>query len=351
MSKACLVLLVMFPFLTFSQNCDTLYSHEKYIERRVALFHRNCSWLYADTMYWLVRWGNHDPEYQTTYFVKNDCYSIFNTKTGRLIEEGWRVIDTFFTKTYYTSGKLKSYGSVYSSVFSAEDSTYFAQTSETYYENGGLLKKSKLSYGEFNQICWFYPDGSLQSVGTLYDANPGFWGTYKEYYQNGQLSSLLTYSMPDTTDHTYQDAELLSAKYYSIDGKEVEADLNELKRMEIVIYPPKKSEWTEIENGLYAWEHFSDQAPYSNQLAELKNRILCEITLPESCDCKTGVFWFSAVVNKKGEIEVLDVEIADPILKKSVEDAIRKVNYWPPGELNGDKVDTFIYTFLIINNQ
>lgn len=132
--KRSLITFLLLPLLSFGQTCDTLYSHEKYIKRNVDIEYRNCHFLKIDTVYTIVQWNNSDTNYLTPFYSDNVCYSLFHSLTGKLIQERWEDGDTTFFKSYYSSGRLKSF----SIHFFREDPYFFHDVIEEYYENGNL---------------------------------------------------------------------------------------------------------------------------------------------------------------------------------------------------------------------
>lgn len=345
MSKASLVLLVMLPFLTFSQNCDTLYSHEKYIERIADVRFHNCYWAHIDTIYRIVQWNNYDETTQTQYRIKSGCFSLFHSKTGVLLEEFWKQNDTVYAKTYYETGSLKSY----SAQFHDRANGYFYETFDKYYESGNLYERNITEHLKFHERFQYYPTGALLTKGVYFNGNFSPWGEYVEYYPNGQPSAVRCYSMPDTLLETYQSSTLLSEQFYKMTGEEIDTTLNRFNSYSNAIYPPRDDHWMKITDSLFTHHQFQNQLAYENDMSSFKKRLLEELSLPDSCNCRAGAFWLSFIVDKLGNIQIVDWELEDEILRRSLEKAIGKIKNWPPGTIDGESVDTYVFTLLILN--
>ena len=330
----------------YGQSCDTLYSHENYVMRGVKIEYRDCQFIKIDSIYRIVQWNNVDSNYLKPYYSENVCYSLLHSHTGKLIQERWQEGDTIYFKSYYSSGKLRSYSK---HVFK-EKPYYFHDILLEYYENGQLSMEFSLQKQTFSPRIIYYPNGMIQSKGMHYDASPGAWGDYIEYFSNGKISSIRTYTQPNTSDSVagqFQENELLSEIFYDQNGIEVEEDLNELKVMNISIYPPIKHEASKINDNLYAHHQFSNQNGYINEMSELKNKILENLKLPKG-SCSKGVIWVSLIIKKDGTIEIDEVQFSDVSTKQSIEKSIQKIKKWPTGILNGEKVDVYVYIPLLL---
>ena len=317
--------------------------------RGVKIEYRDCQTIIVDTTYQIVEWKrkNVDSNYLKPFYTGNICYSLFHSHTGKLIKQRWQVGDTIYSKSYHPSGNLKLFAKT---VFT-ETPNYFHEIQKEYYENGQLRKEFSMQKQTFSPRIIYYPNGMIQSKGMHYDASPGAWGDYIEYFSNGKISSIRTYSQPNTADSItgqYQENELLSEIFYDQNGIQVEKDLNELKVMNVSIYPPIKHDVLKINDTLYSHHQFSNQNGYTNEMSDLKNRILKNLKLPKG-SCTKGLIWISLIIKKDGAIEIEEVQFSDDLTKQSIEKNIKKIKHWPIGILDGKKVDVYVYTYLIID--
>lgn len=343
-----LLFALLCPFAQHAQSCDSLLSEAPYVERYVELSYRNCHHVDSDTMYQIVRWHNIDPAYQTTLASDKTCYSLYHSQTGVLLIKNWQEGDTSYSQKYYETGELKSSGV---SVFTI-DPYYFIQHRTDYYKNGQIKFKSTNELQRCHKYHAYYPNGSLEYKGNLYGYNPEPCGEFIEYYPNGTISSVKTFSMPDESDDMaakHQSFELLKAVYYDPEGKEIDHDANEYHRLYIPVYPPAKGDFEYLGDNLYPASRFSEQTAYANEMTDLKQKIRQQLKLPNDCTCRKGVAWISLTVQKNGTIELHEVQCPDPGLQQPLEQAIHSVRKWPAARLDGKRVDTYVYTFLALD--
>ncbi|MDX2360825.1 MAG: hypothetical protein QNK23_08470 [Crocinitomicaceae bacterium] len=337
--------------IVFAQTCDTLYSSEKYIERSVEIKYRTCNFLDLDSVYRIVQWANIDTNYQELYpyFSNNYCYKLIHSGSERLIAERWKATDTIYYNEYYLSGKQKV---IAKEVHTSEPYHSFLSRLE-FYESGQLKRDFKLQNQTFTHIINYYPNGAVQSKGNYYGvASPGAWGDYVEYFPNGQVSSIRSYSEPNTADSLagqYQYYELLSEVYYNQNGSQVDEDLNELKSTFIKIYPPFQNEVLIIDDTLYTHSQFEDQLAYRNDMFSLKEEILDKAKFPVKCQCTAGIISISLVITKDGEIELIGIDFPDGEIKKRIKKSLEKIKSWPAAMYKGNNVDTYVSTYLILN--
>lgn len=339
------IFFMFLPLFSFGQTCDTLYSHEKYIERSVEIGYRNCYSVEIDTIYRVVQWLNIDTNYLKPYFSENICQSLFHSKTGKLIHERWQENDTLYMKTYYSSGSLKSY----SKLFFRENPYYFHDQIIKYYENGNEKYKGEYKSLTLTTHYTYYPNGALETVAKRFSYNPHAFGEYKEYFPNGETSMILNYSEPDTTTDQYQQNTLISEKFYDQTGNESDDNLNEYKKMYFNVYPPAVNEEITLAEDLFSHHQFSDQKAYANDMKLLKDKIMSNIKISSGDHCSKGIAWVSLIINSDGEIKLDEIQFENEGLRKTIEESIMKIKKWPPASLNHIKVDTYVFTYLIID--
>lgn len=339
-----IILYILSGALSYGQNCDTLYSHENYIERKVHVVYRNCYYLNLDTVYAVVQKINHNPVYQERYRFQSDCYSLYHSETGSLIKEFWKVGDTSFANTYFSSGRLKEF---YRNI--KTKTPYFNHTIiKRYYESGQIRSSEEYKSTERTSHTTFYETGEIMSKGFFFNFGFHHFGDYTEYFPNSQISSIRTYSLPDTTTMQYQQSNLLNEVFFDPEGNKVSYDMNEYQEYYISIYPPaENSDISMIGDSMYTYDQFDSQEYYSGGMKSLKKAINDRLKnrLPE---CNTGVIRLSLIVTKKGLIRIEEVQTSDEKLKSIIENILHEIQHWPPAHKDGEKVNTYIYIPLII---
>jgi hypothetical protein len=83
----------------------------------------------------------------------------------------------------------------------------------------------------------------------------------------------------------------------------------------------------------------------------LKKAIQQHLELPTDCDCKKGVIWIGFVVSSNGSLSMVTVDFPDKKVKIQLEQAIRKLAYWPPAHLENDPVSVYMYTYLLLDEE
>lgn len=336
--------------LVFGQHCDTFYTNGSLYESFVQITYRNCTYLDVDTTYFFVI-GN-EGETSSNGSIKDDgyCLNFFNSKTGKLIQSQIERSDSISSKVYYHSGKLK----VLEEAVSQTNPYYFWWSQKRFFENGQVKKEFIRQTGKFSEETKYYPNGTLFSKSIVYDNIPYVFGDYTEYFPNGQISSIRTYSQPDTQDSMfgkYQESELLREVFYDQTGNEIDHDLNEWNEgLTVSIYPLKKlSDDLKLNDTLYTHEQFKDQLPYSNNLTGLKTAIGKHLKLRKKCSCRKGVAWVSMIVSKSGELLLQEIDFPNEEVKEELSNAILKVKTWPAAIHQNKAVDTYISTFIVID--
>lgn len=342
--KLCHFLFLFLPVLTYGQTCDTLYSHERYVQRTIEVGYRNCQLIEIDSIYRIVQWLNVDSNYLEPFFSQNICQSLFHSVTGQLIHERWREGDTTYFKEYYSSGSLKTFSKT---VFH-ENPYYFHDQILRYYENGTIRYEGENKVLSFSTHKTYYPNGRVETIAKRFSYNPSAFGEYIEYFPNGQISMILEYSEPDTTTNQYQTNTLISEKYFDQAGQGVDHNLNEYKKLYLKIYPPYIDKTLLIGEDLHTAQQFEDQEPYANDVYKLKEQIIGNLDL-SGVNCTKGIAKISLNITKKGDIELLEVDFENDLLKESIEQSIKSLKKWPAAIKDGEKVDTHVYTYLIID--
>lgn len=348
--KTLLIPFLLLTKLVIGQHCDTLFSNEDYIHRYVKISYRNCTYIDVDTVYEIHGYSAVDSANKKQYLPNLNCYTLFNSNTGKLIQERWEDADTAIYKEYYSSGGLKG---ICKSTGSIEP-YYFWSEYQNYFGNGQVKSVYIFKIGAFSTVKSHYPNGTVFSKATFYDSSPSLWGDYIEYFPNGQASSIRTYSQPNTHDSLfgiYQESELLKEVFYDQAGNEIDHDLNEWNEgLTVSIYPPEKTDDAlMINDTLYTSSQFRDQVAYSNNLSSLKSEINKHLKLSKKCDCPKGIAWVTLIVTKSGELLLQEIEFPDEEVNAQLAKAIQRVKKWPPALIENNPVDTYIHTFLIIN--
>ncbi len=338
------LLFLFLPFCSFGQHCDTLYSHQKYVECEVEVGYRNCHLVDIDTVYRIVQWLNVDTNHLQPFFSKNICQKLYNSTTGKLIHERWQVGDTICNKTYYNSGQLKSFSkNVY-----IETPYYFHFQLTRYYENGSIRYKGDYKSLSFSTHTTYYPNGVVETRAKKFSLGTSPCGEYFEYFPNGQVSMIQTFSEPDTTTDNFQLVPLISEVYFDETGQESDQNLNEYKTLYLPIKPPIPNTTLMIGDDLYTSQQFEDQAAYTNGMSELKNRIINDLDISD-LNCTKGIPWISLIITRKGVIEQVEVKSKNDSLNKRIEASIKRIKNWPAAIKDGTTVDTYVYTYLIID--
>lgn len=343
--KIYLIIILLFPIPLYGQSCDTLYSHENYIMRGVKIEYRDCQSITVDSTYTIVQWNNVDSNYLMPFYSDNVCYSLFHSLTGKLIQQRWQNGDTIYFKSYYSSGKLRSSAK---SVFTSEP-YYFHEIKKEFYENGQILYEGEYKSSSYSVHKRYYKNGQLEFMTNRFSYNPGSFGEEIEYFPNGQVSHISRYSEPDTSTNHFQSSELLDEKFFDENGNEVNLNQNEWKVMNVAVYPPYKNEILQINDTLYTHHQFYNIKEYSNDMAELKFKILDNLKILKNSNCTKGIIWISLFIKKDGSILVEDVQFSDDSIKQSLKRSIKKIKHWPAGIVDGEKVDTYVYTYLILD--
>ncbi|MFT5777877.1 MAG: antitoxin component YwqK of YwqJK toxin-antitoxin module [Crocinitomicaceae bacterium] len=342
------IIFILASGISRAQTCDTLYSNDKFIARTIDISYRNCHLVEIDSVYRIRQKISSLDEYNESYFIYNQCHQLFNSETGRLIQQQWKSNDTTYFKEYYSSGALK----VTSMEYVDSEYRFWWRSRREYHENGNLKREYDGESLALYPCSEYYPDGSLLSTAHYYGIFEHRWGDYIEYFPNGQVSSFLRYSLPITNDSIgqhYQSSQLLSTFFYSTNGKEVTKDLNEEKYVRINIYPPDEHEVYLLNDSLYVYTLFEDQKGYSNEMMDLKAAIIDKLKIPAKCNCAIGVALISLLITKEGRIVIAEIEFPDGKLKKSIAKALKEIKSWPAGQYQDQNVDTAVYLDLIFD--
>lgn len=339
------VVFLLFPFLLQGQTCDTLFSHDNYVKRKVKIGYRDCYSVKVDTVYQIIQWKGEDSNYLKPLLSDNMCYSLFHSRTGNLIKERWQIGDTIYFKSYYESGKTRTI----SKTAVIEEPHYFHEIKREFWENGKIQYEADFKSSSTTINKKYYENGNLESLANSYNYMPGAFGEYVEYFPNGQKSMVLHFAQPDTTHYRYQYAELLDSTYYNENGEIVDHDLNEYNEIEIPVYPPNKSKTLVIDDTLFTHFQFENQDGYANDMMRLKKKILKNIKLPKSCQCRKGLVMIGLIITKEGELKIHELEFGNESVKQSIQQSISKIKHWMPAVLDGKKVDTYVYTHLVLD--
>lgn len=327
-----------------AQNCDTLRASE-YIRTDVNIAYDNCHWVHVDTSYINHSWTDLDTTFLDLYNAGDFCYVLMHGKTNNLYGHLWKSGDTVTLKAFYASGKMK--------LFTKELLNYgeLFLTIEKYYENGQLALSYSMTMSSFTERLTYYPDGAIHTKGIRYGPSFEFSGDYVEYYPTGEISSIQTYSQPNTNDSMrgqYQSSELLGEVFYDLDGNIVDSNLNVYDYFWYNIYPMEISGDTIINERFHNYLLFQDQEAYAQDMHKLKTKLLKSLKL-KSCSCRKGVIKFSLTISDQGVVKLLSIDFPNEEVKKQLSKSIGKIKYWPPAVYNNQKVDTIVDTYLILD--
>lgn len=342
--KQLLFLLALLPVQLFAQGCDTLYSDDKeFIERSVSVVYSNCYYLDIDTTYTIYYPTSRGFEKPTVQLEKG-CYVLLDAKDKHIILDRKTSGDTTYYTDFYASGKLRAKG--FQSVVQ-DDEYQYCMNYQTFYENGQLKVDESYEHNKVTRRKTYYEDGTLQSTGFYYSSPMSPVGTRNFYYPNGKIAIVSQYSSLDTSDVNYPKTQLLSQQSFDQKGKEI--DESPIKVGTLYLVEDRKDEILELGKGLYTHYQFSNQPAYANNGQALRERILAGITLPSDCDCTKGVVWISLLVTKTGKVQLDEVQFDNKSLRKQVEKSIKKIKTWPAGTVDGNPVDAYVYTYLIVD--
>ncbi len=347
-TKTLLFALIFSCNFVFTQNCDTLYSNARYIEQSVEIKYRNCYSLDIDTVYRIVSWTNFDQEFQESYYLKSNYYVLINSLNNKVIIDQWEMLDILYTREYFSNGKMKSFSKSVQNL----SNKYYWSNSKEYFENGLLKNEKNIQTRSTTQFKSFYPTGAIQSESSHFDIFACKIGDCIEYYPNGAVSSIRKYPLPNTHDSlvgVYQHSKPISEIFYDKEGNVVDSDKNEIRTMEVRVYPPFTENQEIINDTLFFYHHFKDQKGYLDDMAELKSQILNNLKLKNNCDCNKGVAWISLLVDKKGLIQNIEVEFEDEYVKNEIIKTIQNIKTWSPAINDTENVDVYIYTYLLLD--
>lgn len=329
-----ILFLLMFTS-TWGQDFDTVYSDHEHVRISVAINYSNCYNLEIDTVYYWEYYST-DPNYGI----------LLHRTTNKLIAKRWTSSDTNYYMEYYPSGNIKLNLALF------RNRNYVYHTA--FYESGEIKTQREYLSDLFYKQTRYYKNGNKKSEAYYCEASPNPWNEYLIYYPSGQLSARKTYTTyHDSLSHSYHETQELSAVYFNEKGRKIAADRNSLDYMEIAVQPKWEGEnpVTKIDDTTYTYDQFSGQSGYDSELLELKNAIQQHLELPTDCDCKKGVTWIGFVVSSNGSLSMVTVDFPDKKVKKQLEQAIKKLAYWPPAHLENDPVSVYVYTYLLVDEE
>ncbi len=334
--KHLLWLVLLFPIFSTAQNCDTIYLTKDNCYRRVDVEYRNCSYVNIDTVFTVFEKGGlrSKEEYCLTYIDPSD---------NKVLRKEWKANDTIHILCYYRSGKLKSIDKQKLS----HDPPYFYSKQTMFYENGNVRKEHEYQTLTFSERKTYYPNGKIESRYKTFSYAISV-GECIEYFQNGQISSVLNFSMPDSLFKDHQRTTLLSEKFFDESGNEVPIDFNRFYTS--TEYLDEEQIYADtMMNGNYPSSIFKDQEAYANSMFLLKSEILKHLKLKKDCNCAKGVAVVSLVINSEGNINLKEVLYVDDYITTQIKKSIAKIKHWPPATFSNEAVGTYVDMDLILD--
>lgn len=321
-----ILFLTLFSSL-WSQDWDTVYTDDENVEIKIEISYYNCFFVNIDTVYRL-----------TTFDTDPVNRRLFHSTSKVLLFERKVSNDTTYCYGYYHSGKIK--------MIDISHRNEWLHHS-TFYENGQLQSGGDIYADKLYPWNRYYPNGNVLSKGFRYDYLNTF-GPYEEFHPNGQLACSINYSLPDTTISFYQQSKLIDEVYFDIEGNKTDSSGSVINVITEYLQPKLDNSRIEKIDSLFTHHYVSDQEGFNNNLKDLKREIKRNLKIPKSCNCSTGIAWIGFIVCKDGTIKMIEVDFPNDCLKRAIEKSIQKTKKWKTAFVENEKVDVYVYTFLIV---
>lgn len=318
-------ILVFFPNLLFSQIDfkKVYYLDSNYVDVNIETFFIGCKEKIVDTTYvlkydliskdnWQVYLDQDFEIKHSEYYVVNDTsYSITFHKNGKKKKEQRELLNSFFW--FYLGEWCEDGTTIYEG--NPNDTTY--RQERTYYCNGNIKWEANL---------W----------------NGRAWGLLKEWYSNGNIKSEEYYTEFNDSIRkgNHYSSELISSKYYDLEGNIIEEFLEKKKRVDPFAY--KYIGHKEL-NGRISYDDIRGLKEYNHYMLEFRDSVYNNISLSEDIECLYGFVDVAFTVSKSGFIENIKIESSiDDSISSDVIKAIQKIGTWRVGVVEGQMVDVMV---------
>lgn len=296
---------------SYSQKKHVLYSTQSdSVKTDFECLMYNCYTAHCDTNYYLT----FSPDDTNQYF-------IYSSKKPIILYKREFNSDTLFETQYHGNGKIKSLNKHYLGTW-----IY----SIKYHINGQL----EFLIPDFNDTLHlrtvYYDNGQLEWKALSHRGH--LFGTEYRYYYKGEISEITEHEPYIDSIHKniafFYKSPPTTSKYFTIDGKPSTWDRLESRNINMQYIPMMPNKQYPIGDSIYFYTTFDGQQGYNLVMSELSNKIESYIKIPKKCKCKCTYTYATLRVHPDGHIEILDIAVANPCVKKSLEKAIKKVGKW-----------------------
>jgi len=319
--------------LTIEIQCDKSWDYDKilkvychdttYLETTIDAYYIDCKEKVVDTLYSIK---------EAISEKGNDWEVYYDKQLKNKLCEQYTRNDTVYKIYFYDNGQLKR-----------EDHTvdYIWVYSAEWCKNGQLISKVIVNNPEYHTETTYYCNGNRQYQGNLWHGRT--WGIETRWYDNGLKKYEGIYTEFNQELALKEDFEttLLSSQFWDELGNEVKPF--QYRKTKINTFGAPMPVSLKQLNGASAYYNIKGQKEYDNNMKLFKETVYKSTKLKSSCKCNFGIVYISFIVSKEGIINDVKLENSlDDCVDNMFVEAVRNINKWTSGKINGEAVDVHV---------